>query len=369
MSLIFPKKEILYAPMLGTLGGGSGRGFGRGIGRGGRPLASSIQFNNGNQVGRLGPTSTSLLSYSTRQDLQDLNFGVTSTGIQYLDVPKAGDYTFNIKGASSVRQYHSSGTSPSYGRGADFSGTLTIDASDIGKYLYIAIGQLPANHGGWTTSYNGQTSTASECFNGGGGGTYLAIGNTLLTSVPIIVAGGGGSIRNTYQYNSNRINAKTDFSPDGNHGGGYIENSPHEPNQGGTNGYGGYSRNTSDGGTAGAGFYGDADPNYAALGGRPTNYYPESANAFINGAEGALVGTVGNNVPMPDGGFGGGGAGGWGGSGGGGGYSGGGAGTNDTSYGYGGGGSNYYDSARISSTPSVQANHTGAGELTLTPVV
>ena len=32
MSLIFPKKEILYAPMLGTLGGGSGRGFGRGGG-------------------------------------------------------------------------------------------------------------------------------------------------------------------------------------------------------------------------------------------------------------------------------------------------------------------------------------------------
>ena len=30
MSLIFPKKEILYAPMLGTLGGGSARGFGRG---------------------------------------------------------------------------------------------------------------------------------------------------------------------------------------------------------------------------------------------------------------------------------------------------------------------------------------------------
>lgn len=32
MSLIFPKKEILYAPMLGTLGGGSARGFGRGGG-------------------------------------------------------------------------------------------------------------------------------------------------------------------------------------------------------------------------------------------------------------------------------------------------------------------------------------------------
>ena len=32
MSLIFPKKQPLYAPMLGTLGGGSARGFGRGAG-------------------------------------------------------------------------------------------------------------------------------------------------------------------------------------------------------------------------------------------------------------------------------------------------------------------------------------------------
>ena len=35
MSLIFPKKEILYAPMLGTLGGGSASGFGRGKGKSG----------------------------------------------------------------------------------------------------------------------------------------------------------------------------------------------------------------------------------------------------------------------------------------------------------------------------------------------
>ena len=39
MSLIFPKKEILYAPMLGSLGGGSARGFGqRGGGKRKDPL-------------------------------------------------------------------------------------------------------------------------------------------------------------------------------------------------------------------------------------------------------------------------------------------------------------------------------------------
>ena len=41
MSLIFPKKEILYAPMLGTLGGGSARGFGRG---GGGPAVGGILY-------------------------------------------------------------------------------------------------------------------------------------------------------------------------------------------------------------------------------------------------------------------------------------------------------------------------------------
>ena len=341
------------------------------IGRGGLSaveLQSSIQFNNGNQVGRLGPTSTSLLSYSSRSDIQALGFGVTSTGIQYLDVPAAGNYTFNIKGASAVRQYHGGQHSPNYGRGADFSGTLTINNSDIGKTLYIAIGQLPANHGGWTTSYNGQTSTATECFNGGGGGTYLAIGTSLANSVPIIIAGGGGSIRNTYQYNSTRINAKNDFSPDGHHGGGHAETGT-TPNSGGQNGNGGNAFNTSDQGTAGGGFYSRGDQNFGDAGtwGGPP-WYNQSANSFRNGADGADAVSVGNNNPMPDGGFGGGGAGGWGGSGAGGGYSGGGGGTNNNQYGYGGGGSNYFDAARISGTPNVQANHSGAGELTLTYV-
>ena len=52
MSLIFPKKEILYAPMLGTLGGGSARGFGRGIGGVGGPrlFVHSFQQRNSSYI-------------------------------------------------------------------------------------------------------------------------------------------------------------------------------------------------------------------------------------------------------------------------------------------------------------------------------
>jgi hypothetical protein len=42
MSLIIPKTQILYAPMLGSLGGGSVRGFGRGIGGG--PTVAGVLF-------------------------------------------------------------------------------------------------------------------------------------------------------------------------------------------------------------------------------------------------------------------------------------------------------------------------------------
>lgn len=338
--------------------------IGRGGAASGVEFTSAITFDNGNQVGYLGPTSTSLLSYGSRSDLQDMNFGTTSDGIQFLDVPAAGQYSFTIRGASSILQaYHDAGQfSNNYGRGATFSGTLSIENGDIGKKLWIAVGQLPANLGNFVNEYNGSTAPNGNVFSGGGGGTFLAIGETLSTSVPIIVAGGGGSERASYSSNQNNLNASTNFSGDGNNGG--IDNS--SPNTGGTNGNGGNAFDTSDQGTAGSGFYTRADRNFGdanTWGGPP--WYAHSAFAFVDGAVGARANAVGSSTIQPSGGFGGGGAGGWGGSSGGGGYSGGGGGTNSSNVGYGGGGGNFIDTSRATADANPLANRSGAGSLYL----
>jgi hypothetical protein len=293
---------------------------------------------------------------------------VDSTGIQSFDVPATGSYSYQIAGASSVRQiYASSGPQygSSYGRGAYFTGTFTITAAEQGKKFFIACGNLPASAGGYSTSYSGQQASSGDCFNGGGGGTFVAIGTSFATCTPFLVAGGGGSQRTTYGYNQSELNARADFVANGNTGGGATGSATDngQPNIGGINGYGGYAFSQGDSGTAGAGFYGNADVESGfASGGRiGTSYYSASAQAFINGAKGCIAYNVGSSNPQPSGGFGGGGAGGWGGSAGGGGYSGGGSGTNNGSYGYGGGGSNFIDTTKATSTGNPTANRSGPG--------
>lgn len=369
MSFMIPKKpQILYAPMLATFGGGSARGFNPGGGPDGLPL-SAITFDVGSNTTNLldssynGPAIGDL-SYGTRSDLVDLNFSVDSTGIQSLDVPETGTYNYTIKGASSVRQKYSAGSEYStlFGRGANFSGTFTIGASDIGNKLFIAVGQLPSNNS-FSTSYSGGLPSGS-CFNGGGGGTFFAIGSSLANSSPIVVAGGGASERAGYQAVQADLDAPLDYTGDGNDGknGGVA---------GGTNGSGGDANGAYDGGTAGAGFNtrGDQNFNDAATWSGGT-LYSWSARAFVDGAQGSKSLSVGASSPQPHGGFGGGGSGGWGGSGGGGGYSGGGGGTNDggAGLGGGGGGGNFKDSNRATSTGNPVANVSGPGTLYIAKV-
>ena len=322
MSLIFPKKEILYAPMLGTLGGGSGRGFGRGGGRKNRFKNAEWQSWNG---GNRGPTSGSIIT---------------------LTVPDTGVYGFEIRGASAMPQDFGGTMYPHYGKGANFRGAVSLVSGEV---IYIMAGALPDNTWGynnWDGNLANLSSTNLNSFHGGGGGTFVAFGGSSYGNAnPLIVAGGGGSVRHGHNYDATLVNARTDFVADGHNGGGGA---------GGTSGNGGFfgtsNNGSSDAGTPGAGFYNNAQS--STYGG-----YTD-ARSFRNGGNGAVASGVGASQPQPSGGFGGGGAGGWGGSAGGGGYSGGGAGSNTSGpvsapTGFGGGGSNYQNATRVSEVEEV----------------
>ena len=257
-------------------------------------------------------------------------------------------------------QEYSSQLWPHYGKGANFRGAVSLVS---GERIYVAAGSLPLN--AWSyNAWDGNIAalpnpSGSDVFNGGGGGTFVAFGGSSYGNAnPLIVAGGGGSVRVGYEYDATQVHARVDFITSGHDGGG---------GPGGTNGNGGtFNGNINDGGsdagTPGAGFYNNAQS------GSFSGY--NAAKSFRNTALGAVATNIGSSSPQPSGGFGGGGAGGWGGSGGGGGYSGGGAGSNTSTdpsgngVGYGGGGSNYQDSSRVSEVELVTLA-SGRGHLKL----
>ena len=77
--MIIPKKEILYAPMLGTLGGGSARGMGRGLGKGRfkGPIGWFAGTNtSGNQASRAVNSSNPMTYIRSRTN----DFNVLTTG-------------------------------------------------------------------------------------------------------------------------------------------------------------------------------------------------------------------------------------------------------------------------------------------------
>ena len=296
MSLIFPKKQPLYAPMLGTLGGGSARGFGQGVGAGG--ISINQTFSATNSSGRFGTIQS---------------------------VTVKGSYRIEVVGAQPPAQTYST---PSYngGRGARLVGDFTFNQETD---LRILVGQKP---------------TQSQ-FNGGGGGSFVAVN----PDIPVIVAGGGGSMRvgdcaGTFGSNGGAFGNLDATFPSSL---GQSYGNSNNTNTGGTNGNAGTDNQSAEGG-AGAGFYGNA------------TQYPSSteqgALSFTNGGDGGNYQSSGNQM----GGFGGGGQGGWGGSGGGGGYNGGAAGSNCVSNDAGGGGS-FITSAYSGSLVSSGLYTTGAG--------
>lgn len=141
MSLIFPKKEILYAPMIGTLGGGSARGMGRGIGK------KKVPYNPFVMSWTAGRGAGDLFAYSP----EAIFSGNTSR--------------FLLMSSSDVSTYHSSNTGlmPStyrddvYVAGGSYGSLLALSGWD-GDNLTVSR-QTNSNYG-----YNGGYNYASAWF-------------------------------------------------------------------------------------------------------------------------------------------------------------------------------------------------------------
>lgn len=104
MSLIIPKKQILYSPMLGSLGGGSVRGFGRGVG-GVSALDWTFVFNHtSGTAGRYGLSYSELNSIYSGSGAPFANdtslFNVTTAGYQDVLIQVGGNYSITATGGS-----------------------------------------------------------------------------------------------------------------------------------------------------------------------------------------------------------------------------------------------------------------------------
>lgn len=290
MSFIIPKKQILYAPMLGSLGGGSARGFGRGVGSSDGPL---VAFTN-TGTGRSG-------------------------SVQNWTVPKNGDYKFEAFGAMGGSQ--ANGNQGGSGMRI-MTNPITLTSGTI---INIMVGQAGLS-----------TSAPGSDFNnaGGGGGTFMW--NASNNSLYVAAGGGGGAASVDYSYK----NASETTSGQNGFGHTFID-AP--TSLGGLNGQGGHHGDGDNRGAGGAGWLSNGKPS--------SGYNPSSQRTANRPLANGLGGTGGTDAAENNasGGYGGGGGGGNHGipayGGGGGGYSGGGGGSWDSeSSGPGGGGGSYSSS-------------------------
>jgi hypothetical protein len=254
--------------------------------------------------------------------LSNLEAYSTESSIAKLTIPITGKYTFRIAGASNFVLPNN--TNYTGGNGAILRATYTLNQGEV---LWLIVGQTNPQ----------QDPLFSRNWQGGAGGTFVCVGSSLATSNPLLVAGGGGALRESFASASatdiDEINGQMQTRGGGGVGGvgtagGILGN---------RGAGGGHNQNPVPAGAA-AGFYqdGTAHGDNRAL---PTGYAHAGAQAAINGALGATFLNTYDTLYLGHGGFGGGGPGGWGGMGGAGGYSGGGNGDNGTGEVGGGGGS------------------------------
>ena len=280
-------------------------------------------------------------AYSATTWASNTNYFNVQDGIQYFKIPTSGSYRITAKGARGKSIEGSS----YIGNGGIVRGDFTLTQGDL---IAILVGHAPPTH---NSTYN---------FQGGAGGTFVATvtsvgGNT--TATPLLVAGGGATVRST----SSRAGADANMSPDGKNGSGST---------GGTQGSeaagGGHNRT---GGGGAAGWSGVGDPHgdtrsvYIPSGYPGTNaataYLPARGfHQLVNPGIGGIFNITYNTAYRGSGGFGGGGPGGYGGIGGAGGYSGGG---NDSNGGGAGGGGSFISSSATNIGTSTGSWSQGSG--------
>jgi hypothetical protein len=277
-SFWMPKKQPLYAPMLGTFGGGSPRGFGRGIGRGRLYRFTSFLFTAGGTSVQsyLPPSSATVIgSYDTTANpwLNNTSFFSISNGIQKWTVPEDGDYQIEANGAAGG-DGGSNDSSGIGGQGARMIGTFSLTQGQKLEILIGHIGKSGPNYGA-----------------GGGGGTFVVEEGATTNAGILVIAGGGGGAG--YSANRNGVAGSTGTS------GTTAADGTGNP---GTNGNGAPAFNAgSHNGQGGSGFFTDAvlDPSN-------DGEAASVAKSYLNGGEGGLGG--GSHGTGGYGGFGGGGA-------------------------------------------------------------
>jgi Putative Ig domain/IPT/TIG domain len=274
---------------------------------------STFTFGNAGLVGKYGPSLAQLRASSPYNGVswaQNNNYFYMNgyNGYQQWVVPKTGNYTFNVAGASSYPENLPGGYG-SYGRINTVSANLTA-----GQVLNIVVGQV----GQYTQQNGGYVGSGA-----GGSGVFNASDNAIIC---MSGGGGGGHYDPTYgsrsgydapqaTYGINQSGGSNGVNGTG--GGNSGDNSY------GGGGGGGYNGNGTSG--SGGGFFGGGYGYFqGGYGGQNWNY--PSSNPGTGGGFGAGGGGGGwvNQETRP---------------GGGGGYSGGDGATYGGSYGGGGGGS------------------------------
>lgn len=221
MSLIFPKKEILYAPMLGTLGGGSARGFGRG--GGGSPIGIEAAT---------GMVTENVYNGITFYESTVLPSETAGRSITLTTIP-GNQFYIGMIGAGAGGHRYSSGIG---GFGATGIALVTVPAGVTTMTAYIGgrgdykssggAAQGGQYFGGRGGSFGGAYPASSS----GGGLTALITGSSLTTSnrntnlICCVGSGGGGgaAARGGHGggFNRNGLNGRVGETHNSEHGSG-----------------------------------------------------------------------------------------------------------------------------------------------------